>query len=245
MFKQLSDDAPLRPWTVKDNRVYSADGREIAVATKADPQARLMVGKTAELIRVAVNLFDTIGPLYEAVKFAGDNTVHVADQGYCGPKCVRCRALDARRQFWTVMRQQLSPTLTSYGIGIHEALEGSEETRITHVSFNMPPLLVECPKCDGVGQIADEAWIEYVQKQNREFPKTLADLGVTSGLSFDEWKDLNPPPPGPEEPICSECEGEKKVLTPTGQQIAAVILPLSRRVAALETKVAKIRTHSH
>jgi hypothetical protein len=47
---------PPAPWTAKGNRVYAADGEEIAVATKASPRWRATADETATLIADASRL---------------------------------------------------------------------------------------------------------------------------------------------------------------------------------------------
>jgi hypothetical protein len=47
---------PPLPWSARGNRVYAADGEEIAVATKASPKHRATADATARRIAAAVSL---------------------------------------------------------------------------------------------------------------------------------------------------------------------------------------------
>ena len=47
---------PPAPWTVRGNRVYAADGEEIAVATNASPRWRKHSDATAQVLAAAPEL---------------------------------------------------------------------------------------------------------------------------------------------------------------------------------------------
>lgn len=47
------------PWEARGNRIYTVDGREIAVATRAEPSLRAHADQTAQMIVDAVNKLAT------------------------------------------------------------------------------------------------------------------------------------------------------------------------------------------
>ena len=126
-----------------------------------------------------------------------------------------------------------------------QSAASTDEMKITAVDFNLV-LERECPTCGGVGQMSDERWIQWSLMLSREFPNTLSDLGKVFGLSYEDWLATHPQPAGPEEPICSECDGQKTILTEAGKKVAALVHRLIRtsEVSAWITEHNRVKHHS-
>lgn len=60
-----------KPWTVKGNRIYAADGEEIGVATKASPRHRKAAEATAALMAAAPDLREALAWALSHVRYDG------------------------------------------------------------------------------------------------------------------------------------------------------------------------------
>lgn len=61
------------PWHAASIRIYTADNREIGVATKADPKERYKANENARLIAAAPELLEALDDLVLACELPGDH----------------------------------------------------------------------------------------------------------------------------------------------------------------------------
>ena len=79
---------PPAPWTAKGNRVYAADGEEVAVATNASPRWRECSDATARLIAASAKM-------YLALQVIGERNCMCATEAKLDPAMI-CRTCVAR-----------------------------------------------------------------------------------------------------------------------------------------------------